>query len=203
MADGDTVDALVPDLPKGQPSDSLAPDQKNELSPQALNLASPMFNLHPSPEGIGGWLVLVAIGLVITPILLMQILWRDFHFLRIPTRLLIGMRVPGLPTLLALEFFNNAVMLAGLAFLVVLFFREKRQFPRLYELWLGYAVVARVTELTLSFRLGAESSWEGAAKVVADLHSKLGISVLQSVVAAIVWIGYFEVSKRAKATFIR
>jgi hypothetical protein len=141
-------------------------------------------------------------GLVVTPFLLIHYLLLDLHSLQLPTRTLIGLRVPGLPTLVGLEFFDNALLLVGLAFLLVLFFREKRQFPRTYQLWLAFALVGKIAELTLSFQLGVGSSWEGAANLVATVHSKLGFSVLQSVIGAIVWISYFEVSERVKATFV-
>jgi Protein of unknown function (DUF2569) len=203
MAAGNPVDGRAGNAITGAANDTLPPNPNGQPSPsEALNLASPMFNIHPSPQGIGGWLVLVAIGLVITPFLLIRYLLLDLHSLRLPARTLIGLRVPGLPTLVGLEFFDNALLLAGLVFLVVLFFREKRQFPRIYQLWLAFALVGKVVELTLSFHLGVGSSWEGAANLVANLHSKLGFSVLKSAIAAIVWIGYFEVSERVKATFV-
>jgi hypothetical protein len=203
MAAGDPVDEITGSATTGEADDSLHPDQNGQASASgALNLASPMFNIHPSPQGMGGWLVLVAIGLVVTPFLLIRYLVLDFHSLRLPARVLIGLRVPGLPTLIGLEFFDNAVLLAGLALLIVLFFREKRQFPRIYQIWLAFALVGKIVELTLSFHLGAGSSWEGTANVVANLHSKLGLGVLQSAIVAIVWICYFEVSERVKATFI-
>jgi len=203
MAISDPVGEIAGSATTGEANDGLYPNQDGQASPfETLNLASPMFNIHPNPEGIGGWLVLVAVGLVVTPFLLIRYLVLDYHSLKFPTRAFIGLRVPGLPTLIGLEFFDNAVLLAGLAFLIVLFFREKRQFPRIYQFWMAFALVSKIVELTLSFHLGAGSSWEGTANVVANLHSKLGFGVFESLIAAIVWISYFEVSERVKATFV-
>jgi hypothetical protein len=201
MAIGDPVNEMTPCAPEATASSTLPADLA--AHPYAApNLASPMFNLHPAPQGIGGWLVLVAIGLVITPFILIRYLLLDARSLRLPARVLIGLRVPGLPTLIAFEFFINAVLLVGMVVLIVLFLRQMRKFPRLYQLWLGFALVGRIVELTLSFNIGAGSSWEGAAKLVADLHTKLGFGAAKSLIGAIVWIAYFEVSERVKATFI-
>jgi len=202
MAAGEPVDPITPVSVPGAPDDRLPLNADGQAS-DALNLASPMFNVHPSPQGIGGWLVLVAIGLVVTPFMLVRYLWLDLHSLRYPARFLIGLRVPGLPTLIAFEFFANAVLLVGLGFLIFFFFREDRIFPRTYQLWMGSALVARIAELTLSFHLGVGSSWEGAAELVANLHSKLGFGVLRALVSAVVWITYFEMSERVKATFVK
>lgn len=198
MAAGDPVDPTFPAVP----NDPLTLNPDSPASADALNLASPMFNVHPSPYGIGGWLVLVAIGLVVSPLMLIRYLWLDFHSLRFPTRVLIGLRVPGLPTLVAFEFVTNAMLLVGLGFLIILFFRERRLFPRTFQLWMGSALIAKIAELTLSFHLGTGSTWQGASQVVADLHAKLGLSTLQALVSAIVWISYFELSERVKATFV-
>lgn len=203
MAAGEPVDPITPVSIPSAPDDRLPLNPDSPASADVLNLASPMFNVHPSPQGIGGWLVLVAIGLAVTPLLLIRYLWLDLHELRWPARVLIGLRVPGLPTLIGFEFFANAVLLVALFFLIYFFFTEDRLFPRTYQLWMGSALVARIAELTLSFHLGAESSWEGAAKLVADLHAKLGFGVFRALISAAIWITYFEMSERVKATFVK
>jgi len=203
MDAGDRVDEVASDSVATTLGDNSQMIQHGESTPsEALNLASPMFNIHPSPQGIGGWLVLVAIGLVVAPLFLIRYLWIDFHSLTAPNRALIELRLPGLPALIGLEFFSNALLLVGLGFLLVLFFREHRLFPRSYQLWLCLALVAKIAMLSLSFRLGMDSTWEGARNVVANLHSRLAFGVAQSLIAAVIWISYFEMSERVKATFV-
>lgn len=59
-----------------------------------------------------------------------------------------------------------------------------------------------MAEYTLSLRVGDHAQWEGAQAVVAHLHANLAIGVLQSLIAAVVWIAYFQVSRRVQATFV-
>ena len=202
MAAGGPVDPQVPAYVADAPNEHLPMNAAGPASRDTLNLASPMFNVHPSPYGIGGWLVMVAIGLIISPFLMLGHLWADFHSLASPDRLLAERLVPGLTTLVAFEFFANALLLAAWAPVVVLFFRERRLFPRTYQLWLGGIFVARFAEYTLSFRLGTGAIANAASSVVEHLHSKLGLNVLQALVAAAIWISYIAVSERVKATFV-
>lgn len=198
MAVDDPVEPTFPAVP----NDPLTLNQGSAASADAQNLVSPMFNVQPSPYGIGGWLVIVTIGLIISPFLMLGHLWTDFHSLASPDRVLAERAVPGLTTLVALEFFANALLFAAWVPVVVLFFREHRFFPRTYQLWLGGILVARFAEYTLSFRLGTGVIGEGAATVVQHLHSKLGLGVLQALFAAAIWISYIELSARVKATFV-
>jgi hypothetical protein len=201
MAAGEPVDPTTPVSVPGAPDDRLPLNADGQAS-GALNLASPMFNVHPSPQGIGGWLVIVAIGLVISPFLTLGYMWTDFHSLTSADRVLAEQLVPGLTTLVGFEFFGNAFLFAAWLPVFVLFLRQRRLFPRTYQLWLGAILVARAAEYTLSFRLGTGATGEGAATLVQNLHSKLGLGVLKALVAAAIWISYVGVSERVKATFV-
>ncbi len=168
-----------------------------------LHLSTPMFDTDPHLSGIGGWLVLVAIGLIVGPLLLLRAIWTDIRALTGPNHEFIGIRLPGLPTLIVFELCASIALLTGLVILLVLFFRESRRFPRLYELWLGVSLAAKLAQYTISLYVSNQAAWEGAQQIVADLHSKVAIGAGQALVAAIVWIAYFETSQRVKATFVR
>lgn len=168
----------------------------------ATHLSSPMFETDPPQRGIGGWLILVALGLVLVPFMLLHAMWEDVGSLMSANRALVDLRIPGLSALIVFVLFVNSILLLGLVALIVPFFREQRRFPRLYQLWLGFSLVARLAEYTLSYRIGAQSGWEGAPQVIEDLHAKLGAAAWQAALAAIVWIAYFETSRRVKATFV-
>lgn len=201
MAAGIPTDDVSPTARSGAPGGELSELQQTP-SAEDLQFASPMFNIHPSPHGIGGWLVLVAIGLVVSPFILVHAAWLDFHSLSYPSRVLIGVRIPGLPTLVGFEFFANTFLLSGWLLLIVLFFREHRLFPKTFQLWMAFSLVARAVEYALSLRLRTDS-WDAAGNVVAGLHARLGMSALQALIGAVLWISYMELSERVKSTFVR
>ncbi|MGB6871428.1 MAG: DUF2569 family protein [Acidobacteriaceae bacterium] len=170
--------------------------------PPPLHLSTPMFDSDPHVRGIGGWLVLILLGLVAGPFILGRDIWTDYRSLTGPGHLFIGLRFPGLPSLIGFELFANLFLVLGLPLLIIFFFREDHRFPRMYQLWLGISLAARMAEYTLSLRVGAQAGWEGASQVIANLHGKLVVNVLQGLLAAVVWISYLQVSRRVRATFI-
>ena len=170
--------------------------------PSALHLSTPMFDSDPHVRGIGGWLVLILLALIAGPFTLGRAIWIDYHSLTGPNHLFIGLRLPGLPSIIGFELFANLFLVLGLLLLIVFFFREDHRFPRSYQLWLGISLAARMAEYTLSLHLGADAGWEGAQQVIANLHGKLALNLLQGLLAAVVWISYLQVSRRVKATFV-
>ncbi|HTX40709.1 MAG TPA: DUF2569 domain-containing protein [Acidobacteriaceae bacterium] len=159
------------------------------------------FELDDAPQGIGGWLVLVAIGLAVSPFFMSFYVWRDLHFLSSPGRTLAGKLIPGLPTLVAVEMLLNLALLAGCLALNVLFYREKRILPRCFQLWLIFAFVAALTEYSLTrFGLGAVTGI--AANIVATTTEKLAFQTGRALFTAVIWVTYFSASKRVRATFV-
>ena len=178
-------------------------DSSASAEAQPLDLSTPMFDSDPDVHGIGGWLILVLIGLIVSPFVLLHAIWLDLRPLTGTNLALIGIRLPGLPALITFELFANLVLFAGLIVLLVFFFRESRRFPRLFQLWLGLSLAARLAEYTLSLQIGTHSDWEGASQLMSNMHAKLAVNALQGLIAAILWISYFQVSRRVKATFVR
>jgi Protein of unknown function (DUF2569) len=187
-------------------SEALAPAEATAPAPSSVpapNLGIPTFTVDHGLEGIGGWLILVGIGLVVDPFLLLFAASTDVRILAGPNHALIGPRLPGVVPLLSLEFFANAVLFAGTIVLAVLFFREKRRFPHLYQFWLGFSFVAKLAEYTFALHLVPQADWPEAGTVVQNMQSKLAFDTLRAAIAAIVWIAYFQYSRRVKATFVR
>ncbi len=159
------------------------------------------FELDDAPQGIGGWLVLVALGLAIGPLFMSFYIWRDFHFLIGPSRAMVGRLVPGLPTLVAVELLLNLALLAGGMVLNVLFYTGRRILPRCFQVWLIFAFVASLTEYSLT-RFGLGSVTGAAAGIVADTAEKLAFHTARALFTAVIWVTYFSVSKRVRATFV-
>lgn len=163
----------------------------------------PSFQTAPGPEGIGGWLILVAIGLVLNPVFFVMAMMKDLHFLDSSGRGLIEHLVPGVTLLTVFELVMTIVMMVTELILVVLFFKEKRAFPRYYQIWLGAFLVFALAELTLCPRSVAPGVTDPiATNLVSQLTSALGTQLLRVFAVAVVWVWYFAVSRRVKATFV-
>jgi hypothetical protein len=152
--------------------------------------------------GLGGWLVLVAIGLVVRPLFLLKTiigacpayfngtLW---SLLSDPAS---EQYVPLYQVAAPLELAINFTLLVYSLLLIGLFFRRSHLFPRAMQVYLGgYVLVALFAcwdASVMSARLAKPGDNLAAVKMVS-----------QALGAAFVWIPYFQVSRRVKQTFIR
>ena len=153
---------------------------------------------RPAPAGIGGWLILVAVGLCLTPIRiaaellatlrpLTSALW---HALTTPgTRAYHPLFAPWIVGQLVVY---SALLLWGLA-LLYLFFAKKRPFPRLMIAFLIARAVVQVADLSVALRI----------PIVANslTVNAFGGPTIAFLVAAI-WVPYFWRSRRVAATFV-
>jgi len=147
--------------------------------------------------GIGGWLILVAFGLIVALVLIainFVSTWpaysveswtalttrgnESYHFLWGPY--------------LSWGLLANIAMLVLLMLLIVLFFQRRRIFPRLYIGYLVFAAIVAVIEVIAVQTLpmaGTETN------PVRDL--------VRVAVACSIWIPYMLVSRRVRNTFVR
>jgi hypothetical protein len=151
----------------------------------------------PPLEGIGGWLILVAIHHILRPIGFITTLVTLF-----PTvfnlkmwRLLTD---PGhrefdafwAPTLL-FELFYNSICLIFSGFLLILFFKKRAAWRRWYPIFLVVFVLGVGIDTCLALQISVAKS--SLAENMRDLF--------KVVVAAAIWVPYCFVSRRVKATF--
>src|SRR5947208_10401816 len=99
------------------------------------------------PEGIGGWLILVAIGLCVQPVLLLKAIADNVAIFDPDTWR--ALTTPGVPAyhplwapLLLGETGVNLVLFAWSGVLLYVFFAKKRGFPRLVVAYMGVSVAA-------------------------------------------------------------
>lgn len=154
-----------------------------------------------SLEGLGGWLVLVGIGLVATPfVLLGEII--SGHRAYFNQSVWESLTTPG-----SLGYVSNfafvapvelSLLLFGLVynvFVLVLFFRRSYRLPFHMQIYLVTRVVT--TALTL---------WINSLIVVetVDPNGFESVKLLfQSIIGACLWVPYFSLSRRVKLTFVR
>jgi len=150
-------------------------------------------------SGIGGWLILVAIGLCLTP-------------LRIGAEVIQGVRslepvawrvvtTPGSPAyhplfgpLIVGEMVANAALLVWAFVLLYLFFTKRRAFPRAMIAFLIVRVAIQMADIFV-----ARSIPIAAASIGPRVYGSLAGNLL----VVLVWVPYFLKSRRVAATFVR
>ncbi len=138
----------------------------------------------PNLSGIGGWLILPAIGFVAGPILGVLLLMASLGMYPDVAR-------NGYGNLYLLEIVVSIGLLGFWIYASVLFFRKKRSAPGTFIAFLVVSLAASC--ILLAIELGAE------AEVFAI---ETGKQLIRDSVGAAIWIPYFRVSKRVKATFV-
>lgn len=150
-------------------------------------------------KGVGGWLILVVIGLVITPFrvvyILMDSYWPIFRdgtwsFLTAPDsdayHSLWG------PLILFEIVGNLGAMILALVTLWFVF-KKSKFVPKLAITWLGWNVGFVVIDFFIAPLIPV---------VAAQANTEIVRELVRSVVSAGIWIPYFLVSKRVRVTFV-
>jgi len=151
------------------------------------------------PRGLGGWLILVAIGLVIAPLRMTALTVTDLVPI-ITGGYWSALTDPTSPTyhplwapLLILEGVGNTVFSVFAAILLVLFFQRSRRFPGLMVAYL----VSSLLFVTADYFV-AELIPVVAAQDDVNSTRELG----RAAVASLIWIPYFRRSRRVRNTFV-
>lgn len=139
-------------------------------------------------KGLGGWLSLVAIGLLVTPLLL------GSSMIEVWSLLSEGGLNSDVSSLLWFELLLNGVLVCFILYLIFLFSKERKEFPRLYILYLASSAIVVLTDFAWA------NSIPGLAGVeeVAD-PTQVG----RALVTGTVWTLYMLMSKRVKNTFVK
>ncbi|MGO9775686.1 MAG: DUF2569 family protein [Terracidiphilus sp.] len=150
------------------------------------------FNDRKDLEGIGGWLILPAIGLAITPF----ITFYNLFGLDIPALSRYGSGLllnghSGLIGLLVFEIIMNIILLAGAIGLNILLYSKKRIFPKCMIIFLT---------ANFLFILGDQIA---VSALLASADRVSGITdVIRAFIGAVIWIPYFLNSQRVAQTFV-
>jgi hypothetical protein len=157
-----------------------------ELERRGLTSESPSFDRPVSmgPDRIGGWLILPGISLALGSVLGVVNVARA-----------LSLAGDALAAGLGASFLWAVVVDAGIVaftiFATVRFLARKRSAPRIIIALLATEIVAEGLLLLVTQREG-QAPFGGAA----------GMAFLRSIVFGSIWIAYFSVSKRVKATFV-
>lgn len=142
-------------------------------------------------EGIGGWLILLAIGLAIAPFFSLHGIVTDLSVLTGASHQSILSERPGLAGLILFEAITNSIFLLILACLNFLFYSKKKIFPMCMIAYLAFSFFVLLTDHLIA----------GALMPSAD-HSAGLVAVIRAFIGAAVWIPYFLNSERVEQTFV-
>ncbi|RZL11734.1 MAG: DUF3857 domain-containing protein [Rubrivivax sp.] len=162
--------------------------------PRPGSLASPF----DREAGIGGWLLLPALGVVLAPFRLVQAIAEILpSYAAGPWA---ALTTPGTAAyhplwapVLLFEMGMNLALLVCSLLLLVLFFRKRSSAPRLYIGFMGLSIVVLLTDYCL-----VQSMSLAQHQVSAKEWSELGRNSLWG----LIWMAYFLKSERVKKTFV-
>ena len=149
--------------------------------------------LH-GPEGIGGWLVLPIVGLLLMPVHgVIQLgqymeLVANVQFLTGPQGTLVVLQIAA----------NLAFAFVLPAYLLYLLFNKKREFPRTYAVWAGINLAFLIADLIAAKILFGQAM--AHAEVSGDGTMQAGLRVI---VMMAIWVPYILNSRRVRNTFVQ
>jgi hypothetical protein len=138
-------------------------------------------------KGIGGWLILIAIGLGLGAISLLLALGGFLLLLFSPASQALLAAHPGFGSVLWFEAIASVVFLAAIIALNFLFYQKRRDFPRWAIAFLAanFLLDAAIQQMMLQY-----------------VPTYPSFDAFVSLSAAAIWIPYFLISKRVKQTFV-
>ena len=153
--------------------------------------------IQPGLQGIGGWLILPAIGVVSTPLLLIANLGGALELYELSrweqlTRFGSSEYHPLWAPALLFSLTANLARLVFSTLLAVLFFQKRGSTPIIYCALLLAGVIVHCLELLLV--AGASGS---------DISGKDTGELIGLLVSSAIWYAYFSSSRRVRSTFVR
>lgn len=151
-------------------------------------------------EGLGGWLVLVGLGIIISPLRVIGMVFPVYSEMFSNGSWGV-LTTPGTeaynplwaPILLGEMAINGGLVLAWI-FIAYLFFSKKKVFPKWY-----IGMVLFTLAFILIDSLAIKSVLPNEPVFDAETTKEFG----RSVIGALIWVPYMFVSKRVKATFVK
>lgn len=139
-------------------------------------------------KGVGGWLILVAIGVILSPF------FSVINFMEYPP-LILGEDFPYYTIQIKFYIWGEAVFFAVMTifmtYVAYLFFKKKRVFPNWFIVGsLAYLVFALVDSMILNMLVPQEDP------------NELFAGIFRSAISAAIWIPYMLKSERVKLTFV-
>ena len=180
--------------------------QNSEINPyrapeaDLLRVSSDDRYLQYQPSGIGGWLLLPLLGLLLSPFSALLQLRNHFQLIFLSgkwaelTYSASASFHPLWAPIMISKFIFNLCYLVFSIYLIWLFFKKSFKTPKLFKFLLIVLPCFTVIQLVLAYMIPVNNIY----------NSNMGLVVfLKCIFSAAIWIPYFENSSRVKNTFTR
>ncbi|MGQ8871199.1 DUF2569 domain-containing protein [Paenibacillus sp. TSA_86.1] len=151
-------------------------------------------------SGLGGWLILIQIGLWFTVImLLVQINQSILPILNAETWEILtakdsGYYHPLWAPIIIFEAVFNLLFLVFTVYVMLAFYRKKAMLPRLMIIFYSLSLTVGVVDYLLLYQIPMARELEDGSSIR---------DIARSVIACAIWIPYFKKSERVQNTFVR
>jgi transglutaminase-like putative cysteine protease len=146
-------------------------------------------------QPIGGWLILVAIGLSITPLRLIIDIFNIPEFFDPTSWSALWNSDNGLLfSVFFFEYVYNIFYFFFSILLVILFFNKRSSIPLLISVFYGTTFIVTLIDTLIAMNLNETYTSTDQQEYYQDL--------IRSFFAAVIWIPYFNISERVKDTFV-
>ncbi|APU68823.1 Transglutaminase-like enzyme [Christiangramia flava JLT2011] len=143
---------------------------------------------------IGGWLVLIAIGLCVAPVVMLVQLFQTPEYLGPATWELWRTGNPGMTLFILFEMIYNCGILVFGIFAAIVFFKKRTIAPKVMIVYLAASFVFLLADTVIALSLMPDY-------FTPQEESEFYGETLKAFFRAGIWIPYFLVSKRVKETF--
>ena len=156
-------------------------------------------------KGLGGWLVLVGIGLFLTVGFQCFGIYQNVNLFMDGTVDLLSTPgsaayIPGYAGALGFELAAQIVFLIAAVYLISLYFKKDKRFPGYYIIFLGAFVVSMIIDCVMLSNFSPSS--QEIQYLLDGILSDQVTETVRVTVSAMIWCSYMKVSKRVKATFV-
>jgi len=151
-------------------------------------------------QKIGGWLILVAIGVVVTPFIYLYILYTNFLPIFTDNNTWAVLTTPGTQAyhpmwapLIIFEILGNVGLFVFSIAVAIAFFQKRRFLPKLYITLLLSVLAFLIIDHLLSQSIPYIASMDNTDSIR---------GIIRGAATSAVWIAYFLKSERVKGTFV-
>ena len=160
---------------------------------------------YPKYKGLEGWLILVIIGLfAVVGFGLFNIYGSVKLFTDGTVAFLSDVSsefyIAGYSGALKFELVAEIILLVAASYLIYLFFRKSKKFPKMFISFLIVVVVYTILDYVLLSSLSVSN--QEAKEIINEVLSEQGTETVRGIISALIWGLYMKKSKRVKATFI-
>lgn len=147
-------------------------------------------------RGLGGWLILLGLGIVCNPPKLIYLTYTLFNtfFLEDNWSILNSLNSALLKPTIIFEFVSNLIMIILTSGVLFLFFKKSKHFPKAWISSFIFLLITHVIDLILCNQIPLMDKYD-----LKNLYNNL----FRTIVSLAIWFPYLIKSKRVKNTFVK